>query len=48
MGWERFVGDDGVTIGIDKFGASAKGNKIIEEYVFTVENIVEQIETLLK
>lgn len=48
LGWGRFVGDYGVTIGIDKFGASANGDKVIEEYGFTVENVVEQTEELIK
>src|SRR5690625_3337894 len=31
LGWERYVGDEGIIIGVDKFGASAKGDKIIKE-----------------
>ncbi|SFK68141.1 transketolase [Salinicoccus halodurans] len=48
LGWERYVGDYGVTVGIDKFGASAKGDKVIEEYGFTVDNIVKQTENSIK
>ncbi|MEC5422600.1 transketolase [Virgibacillus sp. C22-A2] len=48
FGWERYVGDKGKIIGIDTFGASAKGEKVIEEYGFTVENVVKQVESLLK
>lgn len=40
--WHKYVGLDGVTIGIDKFGASAPGDTVIKEYGFTVENVVEQ------
>lgn len=41
MGWERYVGINGGTIGVDRFGASAPGNTVMKEYGFTVENIVE-------
>ena len=40
FGWERYVGTEGTTITIDHFGASAPGNKILEEFGFTVENVV--------
>lgn len=48
LGWKRYVGDHGTVIGIDTFGASAPGEKIMEEYGFTVENVVLQVEKLLK
>ncbi|OQY02660.1 MAG: transketolase [Desulfobacteraceae bacterium 4572_130] len=41
MGWERYVGDFGKIIGIDCFGTSAPGSKVLEEYGFTTNNIVE-------
>ena len=40
FGWKEFVGDKGKVLSIDRFGMSAPGNEIIEEYGFTVENIV--------
>lgn len=40
FGWERYVGLQGKIISIDRFGASAPGDIIIEKYGFTVENIV--------
>ncbi|WP_073201962.1 transketolase [Gracilibacillus kekensis] len=46
LGWERYVGIEGKTITIDTFGASANGNKIIEEYGFTVENVVKHVNEL--
>ncbi|WP_163653488.1 transketolase [Listeria sp. PSOL-1] len=47
FGWERYVGTDGKIIGIDKFGASAPGDTIIENYGFTVENVVSIVKSLL-
>ncbi|GGD76615.1 transketolase [Paenibacillus nasutitermitis] len=47
FGWERYVGDKGAILGIDTFGASAKGDKVIEEYGFTVANVVSKVKALL-
>lgn len=41
--WYKYVGLDGAVIGIDTFGASAPAAKVIEEYGFTVENVVETV-----
>lgn len=41
MGWEKYVGDSGKVIGIDKFGASAPGGTVLKEYGISAENIVE-------
>lgn len=46
LGWERYVGIDGKVIAIDRYGASANGNRIIEEYGFTVENVVKHVNEL--
>ena len=45
--WYKYVGLDGLAIGINKFGASAPANKVIEEYGFTVEAVVEKIKNEL-
>ncbi|KRM88749.1 transketolase [Liquorilactobacillus vini DSM 20605] len=42
LGWERYVGRNGVTIGINKFGASGNGPLITKHYGFNVENVVDQ------
>ncbi|NBI29085.1 transketolase [Chengkuizengella marina] len=47
LGWERYTGDQGDILGIDIFGASAPGPKVIEEYGFTVENVVSKVKALL-
>lgn len=39
FGWERYVGLDGVTLGIDRFGASGPGNEVIEYFGFTADNV---------
>lgn len=47
FGWERYVGDAGAVIAISTFGASAPGDRVIQEYGFTVENVVAQFNKLL-
>ncbi|MDO4661900.1 MAG: transketolase [Tissierellia bacterium] len=42
FGWKEFVGDNGISIGIDRFGMSGNGNKVLEELGFTAENIKDQ------
>ncbi len=48
MGWEKYAGDAGDTITIDKFGASAPGGTVLKEYGFSPENIVEKALNLFK
>lgn len=39
-GWHKYVGFDGVVLGIDRFGASAPADQVIKAYGFTVENVL--------
>ncbi|MDQ0255919.1 transketolase [Evansella vedderi] len=48
LGWERYVGDKGKVIGIHTFGASAPGNVVLKEYGFSVENVIVNVEEVLK
>jgi len=41
MGWERWVGESGVIMGIDRFGASAPSEVVFREFGLTIENIVK-------
>ena len=41
LGWERWTGLQGGILGIDRFGASAPGATLFEEYGFTVERVVD-------
>jgi transketolase len=40
LGWKKWVGDDGDSISIEHFGASAPGNTVLENFGYTVDNIV--------
>lgn len=47
FGWERYVGDEGEILAIDRFGASAPGEIVMKEYGFTAENVVNRVKQLL-
>lgn len=47
LGWHRYTGDEGQILGIDQFGASAPGEKIMKEYGFTVENVINKLKEIL-
>jgi transketolase len=38
--WAKYVGLDGVSIGIDRFGMSAPGNEVMAKLGMTAENVV--------
>ncbi|HTC36183.1 MAG TPA: transketolase [Bryobacteraceae bacterium] len=40
LGWSRWTGDERAVIGIERFGASAPGEEVLEHLGFTVENVV--------
>ncbi|MGH1831806.1 transketolase [Enterococcus gilvus] len=46
FGWERYIGSEGKMIGIDHFGASAPGDYVLEQFGFTVENVVNTFNKL--
>jgi transketolase len=48
MGWERYVGSEGTTITLNHFGASAPAKILFQKFGFTVDNVVEQANKLLK
>ena len=47
LGWTRYIGDNGIAIGVDRFGASAPYTKIYEEYGLTPGHLAEAVTSLL-
>lgn len=47
QGWSRYVGDAGDMLGVDRYGASAPGNTVMEKYGFTVDNVCTRAHALL-
>ena len=48
LGWERYVGPEGLAIGLDRFGASAPAEDLFKRFGFTAEAIVPRIVAALK
>jgi len=47
-GWEKYIGPNGLSIGINHFGASAPGKNLAEEFGFTAEQVEVKIRDYLK
>ena len=48
MGWERWIGSDGVAVGIDGFGASAPCDEVYERFGITVEGVVAAVREAIR
>ena len=48
LGWHRWTGDEGAIIGVERFGASAPGEEVLQHLGFTVENVVATALRVLK
>ena len=48
MGWERYVGDRGAVVGIDRFGASAPGATVMDKYGIKAAAVVASTKEMLK
>ena len=46
-GWYKYVGLDGVVIGLDRFGESAPAGLLFKEFGFTAGNVVKAVEQLI-
>lgn len=46
-GWQRIVGSDGLTIGIDHYGASAPASVLAEKFGFTPQAVAQKVENWL-
>src|SRR5579872_1576303 len=42
LGWCRWIGNNGVAVGVDRFGASAPAKEIAQHLGLTVDNVVRQ------
>jgi transketolase len=47
LGWSRWVGDAGESIAVERFGASAPGQLVLEQYGFNVDNVVARATALV-
>ena len=47
-GWEKYIGRNGLAIGIDHFGSSAPAVDLATKFGFTADQVINKIETYLK
>ena len=48
FGWGKYVGLDGKTVCLDRFGASAPADVLFKEFGFTVDNVVKAVKEVIK
>jgi transketolase len=48
QGWREYIGDSGIAISLEHFGASASATKLFSEFGFGADVIVAKIEAALK
>ena len=48
LGWQRWVGDQGVVIGIDRFGASGPGGVLMKQFGFHADAVVSAVAGMVK
>ena len=48
MSWHRWVGEDGIAIGVERFGASAPYERVFAELGLTADKVVEAARSLVK
>ncbi|MBU6254718.1 MAG: transketolase [Actinomycetales bacterium] len=47
QGWRELIGDSGVAISLEHYGASADAKRLFKEFGFSVENVVAQVKKAL-
>ncbi|GAB4537506.1 MAG: transketolase [Pleurocapsa sp.] len=47
FGWQKYVGADGGTVSIERFGASAPGGVCLEKFGFSVDNVLAKAKEII-
>lgn len=47
MGWDRYVGSKGATIGMTTFGASAPLKELVKKFGFTPDHVIDVARAVL-
>jgi transketolase len=47
LGWERYIGSEGATLGVEGYGASAPYKDVAGHYGFTVDEVVQRVLKIL-
>jgi transketolase len=48
FGWDQYIGDNGVMVSMDHFGASAPASDLYKNFGFNVDHIVTAVKTSMK
>lgn len=48
LGWQKYVGDQGDVLGLDRYGASAPGERVLKELGFNVDDVIRRAKALLE
>jgi hypothetical protein len=48
QGWHKYIGEKGLAISLEHYGASADAKRLFKEFGFSVENIVAQVKKVIK
>jgi transketolase len=48
MGWSKYIGDNGVFIGMESFGASGPADQLYKHFGITSEAVVKQARSIIK
>jgi transketolase len=48
LGWQRWVGSEGVAIGLDRFGASGPGGVLMKKFGLDADAVVHAVTSLVK
>jgi transketolase len=47
QGWRELIGDSGVAISLEHYGASADAKRLFKEFGFSVENVISQVKKVI-
>jgi transketolase len=47
FGWHKYIGTEGATVTIDRFGASAPGGVCLEKFGFSADNVYSEAKKLV-
>lgn len=48
FGWQQWVTEDGHSIGLDRFGASAPGDRLFDEFGFSTRSVVDAVRRMIE
>ena len=48
QGWHKYIGDTGLAISLEHYGASADAKRLFKEFGFSVESVVGQVKKLVR